>query len=405
MIGMLFRLAIRNVIRQKVRSSVTLTAIVLGVAGLILAGGFVKDIFFQLGEAVIHSQTGHIQVFNDGFLERGTRYPERFILGDPAGIAESLRSISDVTEVSARLNFSGLLNNGRRDLAVIGEGIEADKEARLGTYLRLLSGRQLTTDDSFGIMLGQGVAATLGLLPGDTVTLLMNSAEGALNTLDFEVVGIFQSFSKDFDARAVRVPLKAVQELMMTEGANLLVVSLANTEATDGTVALVRSALPAGVRALTWHELSDFYGKAVQMYDRQFGVLQVIILFMVLLSVANTVNMNVFERQSEFGTLQALGNTHAVIFHLIVLENVVLGALGACAGVVFGLILSHLISSIGIPMPAPPNSNQGYTALIRPDTAICVVAFAIGFAATALASVLPALRVSRTPVVDALRQS
>lgn len=402
---MLFRLAVRNVIRQKIRSSVTLTAIVLGVAGLILAGGFVKDIFFQLGEAVIHSQTGHIQVFKKGFLERGTRYPERFLLDDANGVAASLRSLPDVTEVSARLNFSGLLNNGKRDLAIIGEGIEAEKEARLGTYLKLLSGRQLVADDSFGILLGQGVASTLGLTPGDTVTLLMSSAEGALNTLDFEVVGIFQSFSKDFDARAVRIPLKAVQELMMTEGANVLVVSLANTEATDNSVAFVRSALTPGVQALAWHELSDFFGKAVQMYERQFGVLQVIILFMVLLSVANTVNMNVFERQSEFGTLQALGNTHADIFRLIVLENVVLGIVGAFAGVAVGLLLGKLISAVGIPMPAPPNSNQGYTALIRPDTAICVVAFGVGFAATAFASILPALRVSRTPVVEALRQS
>lgn len=402
---MLFRLAVRNVIRQKIRSSVTLTAIVLGVAGLILAGGFVKDIFFQLGEAVIHSQTGHIQVFKKGFLERGTRYPERFLLDDANGVAASLRSLPDVTEVSARLNFSGLLNNGKRDLAIIGEGIEAEKEARLGTYLKLLSGRQLVADDSFGILLGQGVASTLGLTPGDTVTLLMSSAEGALNTLDFEVVGIFQSFSKDFDARAVRIPLKAVQELMMTEGANVLVVSLANTEATDNSVAFVRSALTPGVQALAWHELSDFFGKAVQMYERQFGVLQVIILSMVLLSVANTVNMNVFERQSEFGTLQALGNTHADIFRLIVLENVVLGIVGAFAGVAVGLLLGKLISAVGIPMPAPPNSNQGYTALIRPDTAICVVAFGVGFAATAFASILPALRVSRTPVVEALRQS
>lgn len=402
---MVFRLAVRNVIRQKIRSSVTLTAIVLGVAGLILAGGFVNDIFFQLGEAVIHSQTGHIQVFKKGFLEGGTRYPERFLLDDANGVAASLRSLPDVTEVSARLNFSGLLNNGKRDLAIIGEGIEAEKEARLGTYLKLISGRQLVADDSFGIMLGQGVASTLGLTPGDTVTLLMNSAEGALNTLDFEVVGIFQSFSKDFDARAVRIPLKAVQELMMTEGANILVVSLANTEATDNSVAFLRSALTPGVQALAWHELSDFFGKAVQMYDRQFGVLQVIILFMVLLSVANTVNMNVFERQSEFGTLQALGNTHADIFRLIVLENVVLGVVGAFAGIAVGLLLGKLISAVGIPMPAPPNSNQGYTALIQPDIAICVVAFGVGFAATAFASILPALRVSRTPVVEALRQS
>lgn len=45
--------ALRNVFRQRARSAGTLAAISLGVAGLILAGGFVQDVFVQLGEAVI----------------------------------------------------------------------------------------------------------------------------------------------------------------------------------------------------------------------------------------------------------------------------------------------------------------------------------------------------------------
>lgn len=48
--------------------------------------------------------------------------------------------------------------------------------------------------------------------------------------MDFDVVGTFQSFSKEFDARAVRVPLAAAQELMGTNGANALVVSLKETQ-------------------------------------------------------------------------------------------------------------------------------------------------------------------------------
>lgn len=383
----------------------TLSAVILGVAGLILAGGFVKDIFFQLGEAVIHSQTGHIQVSREGFIERGARQPERFLIDAPQVLATTLRGTPGVVEVAARLSFSGLLNNGKRDLAIIGEGIEADKEARLGSYLTMLSGRPLRNDDQFGILVGQGVAASLGLTVGEPVTIVTNTTDGALNTLDFEVVGIFQSFSKDFDARAVRIPLKAAQTLMLTDGANLMVLSLGRTTDTDTSMARLLHALPIGIEARTWYELSDFYEKAVQLYDRQFGVLQLIILFMVLLSVANTVNMSVAERLAEFGTLQALGNTRAVVFRLVVLENLILGAVGAGAGLVIGLVSAEVISAIGIPMPAPPNSNQGYTAYIRPDLSTILTAFGIGFLATALASLLPARRVARTPIVDALRQS
>ncbi len=402
---MLFKLALRNIFRQKLRTGMTLAAIVFGVSGLILSGGFVQDIFHQLGEAIIHSQTGHAQVFRKDFLERGTRQPDRFLIDDPEALAQRIQALPEVNEVAARLNFAGLINNGRRDLAIIGEGIEPDKEGRLGTYLQITAGRQLTDADSFGILLGQGVAHSMSLAPGDPVTLVMNTADGALNTLDFEVVGVFQSFSKDFDARAVRIPLAAAQELMFTPGANLLVATLHRTEDTDRAMAAIDALLdPAQFEARNWRELSDFYDKTLQLYDRQFGVLQLIILFMVLLSVANSVNMSAFERLAEFGTLQALGNRKRDVFRLIVVENLLLGLLGAVLGVVTGITLALAISAVGIPMPPPPNANVGYTAFIRIVPLTVLTAFLIGFSATLLAAIFPARKVSATPVVEALRQ-
>ncbi|PKO80318.1 MAG: ABC transporter permease [Betaproteobacteria bacterium HGW-Betaproteobacteria-13] len=402
---MLIKLALRNIFRQKVRTAMTLAAIIFGVSGLILSGGFVKDIFIQLGEAIIHSQTGHIQVFQKDFLEKGTRQPDRYLIDKPESVAQQIAQQPGVDEVAARLSFAGLLNNGKRDLAIIGEGVEPDKEARLGTYLNITEGRQITDSDTFGMTIGQGVAHSLGVKPGDSVILVMNTADGALNTLDFEIVGVFQSFSKDFDARAVRIPLGAARELMATSGANLLVVTLKHTEDTEAAQSSIDSILPAGLDSRNWRQLSDFYDKTLQLYDRQFGVLQLIILFMVLLSVANTVNMSAFERLGEFGTLQALGNTRRQVFGLILVENAFLGLIGATAGVLIGVALALAISAVGIPMPPPPNANVGYTAFIRVDGSTVVFAFLIGLAATALAAIFPAGRVSSTPVVDALRQS
>lgn len=402
---MLFKLALRNIFRQKLRTAMTLGAIVFGVAGLILSGGFVQDIFVQLREAIIHSQTGHLQVFRKGFLERGARQPEAFLIEAPVPLAQRIETLPDVKEVAARLSFSGLLNNGRRDLAIIGEGVEPDKEARLGTFLSLTGGRQLSDADTFGMFIGQGVAHSLSVQPGDRVTLVMNTIEGALNTLDFEIVGVFQSFSKEFDARAVRIPLAAAQELMLTNGANVLVATLHRTEDTDRAVEQIRSSIDADAFEVQgWSTLAEFYEKTVDLYDRQFGVLQLIILFMVLLSVVNSVNMTAFERLAEFGTLQALGNRKRDVFRLLIVENVLLGVIGAALGVLIGSILAVVISAIGIPMPSPPNANVGYTAVIRLLPSTVMSAFLIGFFATALAAVFPARRVSGTSIVDALRQ-
>ncbi len=404
--SVVIRLALRNVFRQGVRTAVTLSAIVFGVVGLILSSGFINDIFLQLGEAIIHSQTGHIQVFRKDFLEKGSRKPEQYLIDEAAQRSRGLTELSEVEDVAARLDFAGLVNNGKRDLAIIGEGIEPDKEARIGSYMTIVEGRQLRDSDAFGILLGQGVAAGLGLTPGDWVTVLANTADGSLNSLEFKVIGVFQSFSKDYDARAVRIPLAAAQELLATPGANLLVLTLHETALTAQAYRHVMQSIEgSGLDARNWRQLSDFYDKTVQLYDRQFGILQAIILVMVLLSVVNSVNMSAFERQSEFGTLLALGNRPRDVFRILLSENLILGLIGASLGVALGVVLAIVISRIGIPMPPPPNANVGYTALIRIVPSSLGAAWLVGFVATVCAVVFPARRIARMPIVDALRQA
>jgi putative ABC transport system permease protein len=401
----LFAFALRNVFRHRARSAGTLAAIAIGVAGLILAGGFVKDIFIQLGEAIIHSQTGHIQITAQGFREGKNREPDKYLIRSPAELGKRIQAAGPgIAFTMARLNFSGVLNNGRRDLGIIGEGIEPDAEQKAGTFLNYIEGRPLKSTDTGGIVVGEGVAKSLGLRVGDRITLVITLAAGAVNTLDFELTGIFQSFSKDFDAHAVRIPLPAAMELMDTRAIHVIVAMLERTEDTNATVEQInRQFSGEGLEAIAWSKLSDFYEKTLDLYDRQFGVLRLIILIMVLLSVANSVNMTLFERTREFGTLRAIGDRSTDIFRLIVAESACLGLIGALAGMLLGCLMALAISSIGIPMPPPPNANLGYTALIRLDALTVLSAGAIGFTACLLASLLPAHRASKLDIGEALR--
>lgn len=402
----MFKLALRNIIRKKTHTAMTLAAIVCGVVALILAGGWVNDIYVQLGEALIHSQSGHLQIYKQGFYAQGSRSPEKYLIANPEAVKMQVASDPKVDLVMARLNFAGLLNNGRSDLPIIGEGVEPDMEAKLGSFVQIVKGRRLAAKDTFGIEVGQGLAKTLKLSPGDTVNILANTLDGALNNLEFEVVGIFQSFSNEYDARAVKIPLAAAHELLGTKGVNALVVTLKKTVDTDRVAAQLNAQLTtSNLEIKTWVDLNDFYEKTVDLYRRQFGVMQLIILFMVLLGVANSINMSVFERVGEFGTMMSLGNRRSQVSRLILTESILLGLIGSSIGLVLGIGLALAISAVGIAMPPPPNANVGYTARIQLVPVALFVAFAIGFVATVIAAILPAKRVSRTPIVDALRQN
>lgn len=398
-------LAVRNVVRQRKRTASALGAIMLGVASIIIAGGFVSDIFRHLAESTIRSQTGHLQVARDRFFTVGSRSPEKFIIADWQKLQPVLRQPPQVTEVMGRLLLSGLLSNGRADLAIVAEGVEPGKEARLGTYVNVLKGRQLADSDRFGVVIGEGVAQALKLTIGEPVSLVVSTAQGAMNALDFEVVGVSRTFSKEYDARSVKLPLAAAQELLDTNGVNVIVLTVAQTPQTAAVAGALSPRLaPSGLEVKAWNELSDFYEKAVDLYGKQFGVLQWIVLLMVVLGTVNCVNTTTFERVQEFGTMRALGNRNADVIVLVVTETLLLGLAGAAAGVALGWGAGAIISAVGIPMPPVPNSNLGYTARIAFDPAAAGWAFALGVGASLLASIPAALRVSRVPIVDALRQ-
>jgi len=160
-----------------------------------------------------------------------------------------------------------------------------------------------------------------------------------------------------------------------------------------------------GYEIKTWEQLSDFYRSTVELYDVQFGVLKLIILGMVLLGVVNSVNMSIFERVGEFGTMRALGDRNRNVFLLIMGENLMIGVIGAGVGLALGVVLALGISAIGIPMPPPPNSNSPYVAYLRVVPSVLLNAVSIGLVGALAAACLPALRVSRTDVADSLRRN
>ena len=241
-----------------------------------------EDMFVQLRESTIHSQVGHIQVYKTGYYSQGRRDPYHYLIQNPDLLAQQLSKLPHVKKVMERIQFSATLNNTQADLPVQGEGVEADKESELGGAVTWSEGRALTDGDAYGIVLGEGVARALQLQPGDYATLLVSAPGGVLNSLDFKVVGVFHTLSKDYDDHAVRILLPAAQDLLAVQGVHSLVLLLDDTLATTDVAAALKSRLPADeYEVKTWLELTDFYGKTVKLYTNYFGVMKLIISVMV----------------------------------------------------------------------------------------------------------------------------
>ena len=398
----MFKLAFRNVMRQRTRSAMTLFAIALGVACFILSGGFVADILHQLREATIHSQLGHLQVYKQGRYASNGSHPFDYLIDDPSVVEHAIAQIKGVAAHARRLDFTGLVSFKRGELPMIGEGIEPDAESKIGSAITMTEGHALRPADKYGVMVGEGLSKALQVHPGDTVNLVLATADGAMNTLPFEVVGVFRTLSREYDARALRITLVAAQELNATSGISTEVILLDDTAKTDATRTALLASLPPGFEIKSWDELASFYTNTAALYRRQFGFLQAIILVMVLLGVSNSMTMTLHERTTEFGVLRALGRKSTDVFALAVVESAMLGALGALAGLAFAVVVALAISAVGIPMPPPPNSESGFVATIRVVPMVLAFGFALGLVATVCGALLPSWRIARMPIVDAL---
>lgn len=155
-----------------------------------------------------------------------------------------------------------------------------------------------------------------------------------------------------------------------------------------------------GTVAVTANEISRSVTDRLSGFLRGFIVLDVIVWVMSLLTIAAIFSMIVNERQREIGLLRAMGGNRGYIFRLMMVEAVILTAIGGLSGVVIGgaalfIFKAVITSSLGIPYLWPP---LWYFAILVIGTMLLSVATGV------VASVYPAFSSSRLEPYAAIRQ-
>jgi putative ABC transport system permease protein len=411
------RLAFRNVFRNRVRSSITLAAISFGCISLILAGGFFHDSFLRMREGYIHAHLGHIQVYKKGYMAKGNSRPFDYLINSPEDVGKIIAALDHVKLVTPRINFSALLSTGESTISVMAQGIDPEGENAINviteiegvsTGLEIRSGKALSQGDMYEVNAGRGLAQSMDTKVGDSLILLGNTVGGSLNGMDVTVKGIFRTASEEYDNYTIRIPITLARKLLQTDAAQTLVVVLDKTENTDLVLHKLGDLFREknlNLELRPWYEMADFYNKTVELYGRQFLVLKIIIAVIVVLSIFNTISMSIWERTKEIGTVMAMGFKKWEIMRLFLLEGCILGIIGGILGVLGGCVFAHLISLIGIPMPAPPGATEGWMASIRIVPSILLTSLLISIASSLVSSFYPAYKASRLIIADALRHA
>lgn len=398
--------ALRNVTRQYRRSLFGISAVAFGVVALLLAAGFIEWIFWATREGTIQNGLGHVQVMRTGYLADGHADPWRFLMPQSSAAKEAIEKFAGVRIMAPRLAFNGIISHGDASVSFIGEGLDPEKELEASNSLVVASGENLSSAVPKGVLLGRGLADNLGVKVGDTVVLMSNTPTGGVNAVECTVRGLFTTASKAYDDSALRLPLPLTQKLLRVSGVHRWILVLDDTQLTTPTTDALREQFRgSGLDFVPWYDQADFYNKLVALLSNQLGAVRLIIAVIIVLSISNTMMMNVLERTAEIGTCLAIGRSTRQILRQFIFEGLSIGLIGGALGLALSVMLASLISYIGIPMPPPPGMSQGYSGEILLTVPMAANTLLLALATTLLASVYPAWKASRLEIVDALRHN
>jgi putative ABC transport system permease protein len=394
------KIALRNIFRNRRRSAITLAVIVFGAIGLILFGGYKAITFRGLRESTIR-RIGHLQVFKAGYAKAESQKPLEYGLENATATRKELERDPRVKSTAAQITLMGLISNGDKSETYIATAVEPEKDHAMNAH-RLVDGTELPEHESDAILIGRGLATSLHVKPNDYLTLMTTTVTGSLNAMDVRVAGIITMGVKEYDDRAIKMPIDGAQQLLQTNKIEKLLVFLNQTEETAAVEAAIQKKFAGQLETKNWSQLASFYHQVVMLYNGIFGFLGLIVFGTVIFSVANTIVMSVFERTREIGTLLAVGTTRGRVWRMFFAEGFLIGVIGGLLGILAGIALAQLINSGNVMLPPPPGYTVGYRLRILLQPPVLVTSFVISVLTATLSAILPAWKASRMKIVDAL---
>lgn len=375
-------LAQSNLTRQPSRVAVTASASMLGLAVVVAAGGLVSSMSGTIFDWMRFSFGSDYLLIPPSVALWSSN------LGADPSFAEELRRVEGVEAVST-LRFASSNLDG---MAVSVMGIEplvfeqvsglyftkGDKSA----YEELASGRNVIVNPSFVLATGAQVGDTIELLTPEGRVPYTIVAEGS-DLLNAKVTTAYVSQANllaDFGGSE-----DVFLQLNLRPGAD--------REAADAAI----KALAYGYPQFKVVSGTDYVGAMEAQAGAAFSAIYVVfavLAFPSLIAMLNTLTIGVLERTREIGMLRAVGATRRQIRGMVVVEALLLAAIGTAFGILGGLYLGYVfVKGIEVVFPL------GYFFPL--GGVLAAIAFGLLFGA--LAAVIPARQAARLDVVAALR--
>ena len=402
----MFKLAWRNVWRNRRRSVITLASMGCGLAAILFAQSLIKTVQYSLIEKATGVITGHLRV--EDAASEDFKFPDKTIV-KTAEVDRILSSRPEISAFERRIMITGLVSSKKDSVGALVCGVDPAKDAQATTMHGYLTQGSFLTGKPAEIVMGDTLAHNLGVGLGAKVVVMAQASDGSMGAENLKIAGLFHTGSESFDASIVYISLPALQEMLVMEGrVNDFIVRLKDpSQLEESRAAIARALAGLHVGVHTWRE-TDHELVGMQRYQNAILTTMLIIVFaIVAMGILNTLLMSMFERVREFGVLMALGARPAWVLRLIILESLILGALGIAVGVTLGSALIIHYGHVGLHLPL----KEAFEYFIPFDPLLFmrfnwsthrIAIFAV-LATCVLSAAFPAYKASKLKAAEAMR--
>jgi len=391
---------------------VAVLSVTFGISMYVAMNSFMAGVNQQQTEVTFTSMP-HIRIYNDLSTEvrpilpvpedsnavlmvnnaRNIRYTEGIKNAD--AIKEKLSGVSEITGATLQLNQSVFIRNGVSRVNATLSGIETLGENQLfKTSEYVIEGDLFELDKrSNGIILGLGLAQTIGVGTGDNISLI--TSDGISQS--FKVIGLVETGSSGADKTRALVSIQTARQLFSKNKSYATELLVNIKDYTDARQVADQLAPLTPYKVEAWQEGNSVLDSVNILRDLIAIAVSFTILIVAGFGIYNIMNMTVNEKIKEIAILKAMGFNGNDVIEIFLTQSVVIGLIGGFTGMILGNIIIRIVDQVPFEIATLDTLPVVYR------NSDYILGFCFGIILTFLAGYLPARKASRIDPVEILR--
>lgn len=398
----------KNVWRNKLRSSIVMIAVTIGLFGGIFSAAVMTGMSEQRVQSAIKNEVSHIQLHQKHYLDNN----EMHLTIKQS--KEKVRTIEDMEEVAAaseRMKITAMTQTAETGAGVTVIAVHPQKEKQVTDLHKQIPdtlGIYFKPEMRNPIVIGKELAHKLNVGLRSKIIITFQEMDGTLTGGAFKVSGIFDTENSVFEETNVFVRFDDLKRLtgFPKNQSHEIAVLLHDSDQTKAALEKIQAACP-DLSVMPWSKLQPDLGLVTEFLDISLYLVMIIILLALAFGIVNTMLMVVLERVKELGMLMAIGMNRKRVFAMIMYETIFLAVVGGIIGMLISAGVIGYYGKAGIDLTAFAQGLEavGYSAMLYPsiDAAFYFGVGALVVLTAILSSVYPAIKALQLDPADALR--